>query len=817
MEGQWHELRESLKSRLYEVKGIQNPFFCRLLTVITDRFSGMADIVKAYYDALVSAHAYNVVSPSLPLVGTPLLETMAATGLVVDKLSGEVKLAKTELLDIETDVYSLKQRRFLEKPVMDVSLAAKLPSGEFSHYIGRGQQTAIRVALTSPDDSMLFINLPTGCGKTLLIHALVLMTSPLRLNLVIVPTVALAIEQGERAAEILRAADQHHGGTYAWVGRQAEDTRTGLRERLKAGSQRILFCAPEAARTSLLPILFQLAKHAQLGAFVVDEAHLIDQWGSGFRPDFQLLAPLVQSLQGAAPRGIKKILMSATFSPATMVSLANIFAESDRNPIQVNANFLRPEIGYYLTCSKSPDEHTQQVLTQLRRMPRPLILYVTKKADAQRWYDILSQGDYHRVGLFHGDTSTEKRERLISQWRTDCIDIMVATSAFGVGMDKSNIRSVLHASVPENLDRYYQECGRGGRDGKASIAHLIYHKGQIDLARNLSQEKIISTELGYERWSYMFRNKKRKPDGRFSINLAIKRKDIMYDSNKNIAWNWRTLLLMKRAKFIQLYFSDPQMPQEGITDREQLTDFYNDYFSHVDIEIRDDGHLDRRKWDNDIERQRIQERQEQLTGFAQLKEWLDRPTTKLCSLLSSFYTINGYIPESSCGGCPGCRKQRSEPFTPSLGSLVQPVLGWYPTDSGNMGNEQRIHYKGLGSTPRELVHKWRHLIAFLLQKGIIRAIRARSEVHEILNRTVSFNEFWCSLTPDETNSIWNELVLVMPDERYIPRTDLYRNNRISFIPNHLPDPAHPARIWIDCDQQAISIDDYERGLSYVDY
>ncbi|MCP5694050.1 ATP-dependent DNA helicase RecQ, partial [Klebsiella pneumoniae] len=80
---------------------------------------------------------------------------------------------------------------------------------------------------------------------------------------------------------------------------------------------------------------------------------------------------------------------------------------------------------------------------------------------------------YHRVGLFHGDTETLTRRKLISQWANDQLDIMIATSAFGVGMNKSNVRTIIHAAVPENIDRYYQECGRAGRDGKACQAHLV--------------------------------------------------------------------------------------------------------------------------------------------------------------------------------------------------------------------------------------------------------------------------------------------------------------------------------------------------------
>lgn len=97
------------------------------------------------------------------------------------------------------------------------------------------------------------------------------------------------------------------------------------------------------------------------------------------------------------------------------------------------------------------EEHRQAVVDLLWRLPRPLILYTTTRDDAKKWRELLFAQGFRRFGLFHGDTNTQERERLIHLWQRDQLDIMVATSAFGVGMDKSDVRTVLHAAVPENL------------------------------------------------------------------------------------------------------------------------------------------------------------------------------------------------------------------------------------------------------------------------------------------------------------------------------------------------------------------------------
>lgn len=353
----------------------------------------------------------------------------------------------------------------------------------------------------------MIINLPTGSGKTLVIHALSLFAGKKKLVLVIVPTVGLALEQASRAAEVLDRAGCCHGGSYALYSGQSETETQQVLERLKEGSQRILFCSPESAIGKLRPALFRLAEQGQLEALIVDEAHIIDQWGSEFRPEFQLLAPLFRSLKEHSKKSIRTVLMSATFSESTLQLLKDSFLREGAQAIEVHGSFLRPELNFNLLKTVDSEAHQVAVLEAILRLPRPLILYTTKQKEAESWRDLLLAQGFVRVGLFHGGTPANQRDDLIRQWGDDELDIMVATSAFGVGMDKSGVRSVLHASVPESLDRFYQEAGRG-RDGNACWSWMIYHPGQLHLAKGLSQEKLISAGLGLERWKTLLQTKK---------------------------------------------------------------------------------------------------------------------------------------------------------------------------------------------------------------------------------------------------------------------------------------------------------------------
>ncbi|MFH7096192.1 helicase-related protein, partial [Klebsiella pneumoniae] len=243
---------------------------------------------------------------------------------------------------------------------------------------------------------------------------------------------------------------------------------------------------PEAAKSSLVPVLFELAKNNLIGAVIIDEAHLIDQWGAEFRPDFQLIAPLIRSLKAQPDCRFRTLLLSATWSQNTRDVIVEQFRADDSELIEITANFLRPEPEYFVHTEPNPTSHKQRVEQLLMSLPRPLILYCTTQEEAESWYQRLQLQQYHRVGLFHGDTETLTRRKLISQWANDQLDIMIATSAFGVGMNKSNVRTIIHAAVPENIDRYYQECGRAGRDGKACQAHLVWHPAQMETAENLS-------------------------------------------------------------------------------------------------------------------------------------------------------------------------------------------------------------------------------------------------------------------------------------------------------------------------------------------
>jgi superfamily II DNA/RNA helicase len=570
------------------------------------------------------------------------------------------------------DAATLEQPRRVRRPVTSDPLIVSL-TGHVD-YVSPGQRAAVQAAFLSEPGATLIINLPTGGGKTLAFQAPALAWSQFSgLTLVVVPTVALAKDQEARFRELLRHIDSarltdlpplaYHGGL-------DEEAKAAIRSAVKDGRVPILFASAEAAIGSLRGPLFDAARQGRLNVFAIDEAHIVTQWGQQFRPEFQSIAGLKQALLDACPQThrFRTLLLTATLTPECCAALSELFGGGQQVEV-ISETALRPEPGFLVSAVASESERQAKVLEALLRLPRPLILYTTRRDHAEQWRDTLLTFGFRRLQMVRGgDLSDGAGDEVLRQWRDGAIDIVIGTSAFGLGVDQQDVRSVVHACLPETIDRYYQEVGRAGRDGNASVALIVSTPQDAETATNLSRERLISIDRGFERWEEMWVRHQRGQGDTYLVPLDARPKDIVEPGRRNASWNLRTLVLMGRAGLITFAAHPPpvvtRLSDESDEAYASRVDLKLAVFSQeVAIRIADPQHLDKAHWDrvvHDVRNALRQADEEALALVLELRD-LKRP---LSEILRHVYTLVDppVAPPRVTGNCPVTRQRQTVSF-----------------------------------------------------------------------------------------------------------------------------------------------------------
>lgn len=526
----------------------------------------------------------------------------------------------------------------------------------FSSYSSPGQREAVRAVFLMKQGDTLLVNLPTGSGKSLVGQAPALVRKlDGALTIFVVPTVALALDQERAMEEYIRRTDGvQKVWPLAWYGGLADDKRAEIRVRLRAGTQRILFTSPEALLTTLLGAVTEAAQAGMLQYLVIDEAHLVTGWGDAFRPAFQALAGLRNNLLRNSPHGFRTVLLSATFTHETIDTLATLFGPRERVHL-VSAVHLRPEPQYWFSEAASREEKEARVLEALRHAPRPFILYVTTRAEIREWGALLKRAGLSRIACFDGSTKSAKRAEIIQDWVGNRLDGIIATSAFGVGIDKSDVRTVIHATIPETLDRYYQEVGRGGRDGKPCVSLLVYDDHDWKLPKRLARPMIVTQELGLNRWKAMYRTRRHAEGNLCSIDIEARREKVRSTSEYNVDWNMRTLILMARAGLISLDVGAAGQADDAEADEASSLLVA---LASIRVRIEDDGHLLNEVWEKRVRASRDSTLQAAGRNLALMRGLLN-DGCEVGATLAKLYQVNSgpwFVPVTRvCGGCPADR------------------------------------------------------------------------------------------------------------------------------------------------------------------
>src|SRR3954468_5021788 len=317
-----------------------------------------------------------------------------------------------------------------------------------------GQREAVDAALAGQD---VLVVMPTGSGKSLCYQLPALLRDDL--TIVVSPLVALMQDQ----VDALRARGL--GDRVALVNAQQDAAANAdVLARAARGELKLLYVAPERFSS---PGFVARLEQTDIGLFVVDEAHCVSQWGHDFRPDYFRLADAARHLGAAA-------IVASTATATPQVAGDIVRRLSLRDPVRVATGFDRPNLAFAV-ARPAPHEKRPLVAEVLRGDDAlPAIVYAGTRAGSEELRDQLrAELGGAVVEMYHAGLERSARADGQRRFLADEVQVIVATNAFGMGVDKPNVRTVLHASVPASLEAYYQEAGRAGRDGQPARAILL--------------------------------------------------------------------------------------------------------------------------------------------------------------------------------------------------------------------------------------------------------------------------------------------------------------------------------------------------------
>ena len=422
----------------------------------------------------------------------------------------------------------------------------------FNYYKTLEQKIAVLGCLQSPYGYTTLISMSTGGGKSLITQTISYQEDGL--SIIIVPTISLMLDQVKNARAIIKPKNIEEINYY-----NSSSDVNKIIKLMKNKTLKMLFISPEALvkNKNLIEEIDNLNKIGYLKNLIIDEAHIIVEWGSSFRIDFQCLDTFRKRFR-EHNSNLRTFLLSATFSRSTVELLKKDFSEGD-NWTEIRCDSLRKEPQYTIVKCNSHLEKEKITIDLILRLPHPIIVYVLSPMDARRLHQKLTILGINNSKMFTGETSSTLREELVHSWTNNDFEIMIATCAFGVGVDKKDIRTVLHTYVPENANKFYQEAGRGGRDGFPCLSVLLYENNDIDAAFKMTQ-KALTTEKLYGRWFSMLasQNSRKLGNGIVLLDTFAKPSYLENDdfldwaNEKDVNWNVYVILLLKRHKLIDV-------------------------------------------------------------------------------------------------------------------------------------------------------------------------------------------------------------------------------------------------------------------------
>ncbi len=350
-----------------------------------------------------------------------------------------------------------------------------------------GQEEVIRAVLDGRDTLAV---MPTGGGKSLCYQVPALMREGL--TVIVSPLISLMKDQVD---SLLQSAVEGAATLHSGI---SPEERWEVERKVRAGEIRMLYVAPERLRS--LEFVLTL-RRTGVGLFVVDEAHCISEWGHDFRPDYLFLPRVVRDL-GSPP----VLALTATATPRVRQDILRSLRM--REPKVVVTSFNRPNLTYRVLSAKDKKDKLPLILGVIRNSPPPGIIYGTTRKECEELAAKLKNAGVN-ADYYHAGMDATERSDVQERFMTDELDVVVATVAFGMGVDKPNVRFVIHASVPGSLPAYTQEAGRAGRDGEPSECVVLYRGADLGRRKRL----VTINAAGVEEVQSFFRALSRMASG----------------------------------------------------------------------------------------------------------------------------------------------------------------------------------------------------------------------------------------------------------------------------------------------------------------
>lgn len=359
---------------------------------------------------------------------------------------------------------------------MQINLTEKL-----KHYFGfdsfKGKQEAVIRNLLAGNDT--FVLMPTGGGKSLCYQLPSLIMEGTAI--VISPLIALMKNQ----VDVINGISEHDGVAHCLNSSMNKTAIDQVKRDIKAGITKLLYMAPESlTKEEYITFL----REVKISFYAVDEAHCISEWGHDFRPEYRRIRPIVDEI-GNAP----VIALTATATEKVRADIKKNLGITDAKDFM--SSFNRPSL-YYEVRTKTADVDRQIIKFVRQHQGKSGIIYCLARKKVEELAEVLKTNDI-KAAPYHAGLDTAVRSQTQDDFLMERLDVIVATIAFGMGIDKPDVRFVLHYDIPKSLEGYYQETGRAGRDGGEGICIAFYSQKDLQkLEKFMDSKQVSEQEIG---------------------------------------------------------------------------------------------------------------------------------------------------------------------------------------------------------------------------------------------------------------------------------------------------------------------------------